>query len=202
MRAAHFVGGPVTGPVILVLLRTTSGQRHQHVPESVVLADATELDSLSTPLPPCNREHCFICMEVSNFAPLSTTWCDASCCRHCRLSGDPTHFAEVGYSSLHAIRSPGPNSRPRSVACIRTTRLFFNEAVAAVATIRATSAQSTSITYFAERFCQPSHAAARKHGRRHTKHFGLLIGLAGDNDPPRYVRELSLFHVKGLFTVW
>ena len=31
----------------------------------------------------------------SNFVPHSTTWCDASGCGHCRLNGDPAHFAEV-----------------------------------------------------------------------------------------------------------
>ena len=68
----------------------------------------------------------------------------------------------------------GPLDRPAVLgrwACIRTTRLFINEAVDAVATIRAACTQSTSTTYFAERLCQPSHAAARKHGRRHTKRF-------------------------------
>ena len=119
----------------------------------------------------CDRESCCIRTKETNFAPFSTTWCDASCCRHCRLSGDPTHFAEVGYSSLHAIRSPGQTSCPRSVGVHRTTGLEISEAFAAVATIRAACAQSTSITYFAERLCQPSHAAARKHGRRHTKRF-------------------------------
>ena len=54
------------------------------------------LNNCQSSFPGCNRETCFTCMEVSNFAPLATTWFAASGCRQYRVNGDPTHFALVG----------------------------------------------------------------------------------------------------------
>ena len=83
-------------------------------------------------------------------------------------------------------------------ACTRTARLYINEPVAALRTIQATGAQCNSIFHFVETTCQPSHAAARKHGRRHTKCFGWLIELTHRRQRPSSSCEgIAAFSVRG-----
>ena len=102
----------------------------------------TQLSLTSCPssFPGCNGENCHTLRG-------STTWCVASSCRHCRLNGDLTHFAEAELQLTSCKSFPLTEQPSEVVGGASAPPAYIDEAVAALAHIHATSAQCTTMTF-------------------------------------------------------
>ena len=144
VRAAHFLFNEGTGPVLLSLPVTKSGQRGKNTPETLVLSDPLLTLYIRVVIPRLHPQELLWPYGEAAFRQAfsrlvkkarlpAAGWRPYSL----RRGGATAYFLETGSLDLTTVRGRWQSSR--------TARIYLDEAVAFLATLRATPAQSAHI---------------------------------------------------------